>query len=157
MYSTLTFDSPAIFDNWFQYAHEIHDHTTRTSTDVIRESYFDVGHVQQSFTLHTKGANNIYGGKMIQVSGPVIWNSIPEDIQKAGSIVTFKKNLKLHIFDQYRGDPEDTRARTNPNNNNNSNNNNNNIRSNNNNRASDNQRWRVNVNQPFVSRWNRDG
>ena len=161
VYSTLTFDSPAIFDNWFQYAHEIHDHTTRVSTDVIRESYFDVGHVQQSFTLHTKGANNIYGGKMIQVSGPVIWNRIPEDIQKAGSIITFKKNLKLHIFDQYRGDPEDTSSRTNFNNNNNinnnsnnNNNNNNNIRSNNNNRASDNQRWRVNVNQPFVSRWN---
>ena len=34
VYSTLTFDSPAIFDNWFQYAHEIHDHTTRVSTDV---------------------------------------------------------------------------------------------------------------------------
>ena len=155
VYSTLTFDSPAIFDNWFQYAHEIHDHTTRVSTDVIRESYFDVGHVQQSFTLHTKGANNIYGGKMIQVSGPVIWNRIPEEIQEAGSIFTFKKNLKLHIFDQYRGDPEDTRS--NSNNNNNNNINSNNIRSNNNNRASDNQRWRLNVNQPFVSRWNVDG
>ena len=104
---------------------------------------------------------------MIQVSGPVIWNRIPEDIQKAGSIVTFKKNLKLHIFDQYRGDPEDTRISNTSNNNNNNNNNknnnnsnnnnnNNNIRSNNNNRASDNQRWRVNVNQPFVSRWNLD-
>ena len=66
---------------------------------------------------------------MIQVSGPVIWNRIPEDIQKAGSIVSFKKNLKLHIFDQYRGDPEDTRIRTNSNNNNN----NNNINNNNNN------------------------
>ena len=92
---------------------------------------------------------------MIQVSGPVIWNRIPEEIQEAGSIFTFKKNLKLHIFDQYRGDPEDTRS--NSNNNNNNNINSNNIRSNNNNRASDNQRWRLNVNQPFVSRWNVDG
>ena len=147
VYSTLTFDSPAIFDNWFQYAHEIHDHTTRVSTDIIRESYFDVGHVQQSFALHTKGANNIYGGKMIQVSGPVIWNRIPEEIQKAGSIFTFKKNLKLHIFDQYRGDPEVSGSVDN-------NRNNVNHRSNSNiNRSNDNQRWRQNINQPFESRW----
>ena len=150
VYSTLTSDSPAIFDNWFQYAHEIHDHTTRASTDVIRENYFDVGHVEQSFTLHTKGATNIYGRKMIQVSGPVIWNRIPEDIQKAGSIFTFKKNLKLHIFDQYRGDPEDRRSG-----NYNDNRNNVNHRSNSNtNRTNGNQRWRQNINQPFVSRWN---
>ena len=148
MYSTLTSDSPAIFDNWFQYAHEIHDHTTRASTDVIRENYFDVGHVEQSFTLHTKGSTNIYGRKMIQVSGPVIWNRIPEDIQKAGSIFTFKKNLKLHIFDQYRGDPEDRGSV-------NYNSNNVNHRSNSNtNRTNGNQRWRQNINQPFVSRWN---
>ena len=101
MYSTLTFDSPAIFDNWFQYAHEIHYHTTRASSDIIRQNYFDVGHVQQSFTLHTKGATNNYGRKMIRVSGPVIWNRIPENIQKAETIFTFKRRLKQHFFDQY--------------------------------------------------------
>ena len=86
---------------------------------------------------------------MIQVSGPVIWNRIPEDIQKAGSIFTFKKNLKLHIFDQYRGDPEDRGSV-------NYNSNNVNHRSNSNtNRTNGNQRWRQNINnQPFVSRWN---
>ena len=46
--------------------------------------------------------------KMIQVSGPLTWNRIPEGIQKAGSIFTFKKQLKHHIFDQYGGDPEDS-------------------------------------------------
>ena len=149
VYSTLTFDSPSIFDNWFQYAHEVHDHTTRTSTDVIRENYFDVGHVQQSFNLHTKGSTNIYGKKMIQASGPVIWNRIPDDIQKAGSIFTFKKHLKLHIFDQYIGDPEDNRSVVNIRNNVV------NIRSNSNtNNTNDNQRWRQTVNLPFVSRWN---
>ena len=87
---------------------------------------------------------------MIQVSGPLIWNRIPEDIQKAGTIFTFKKQLKLHIFSQYRGDPEDrTNSRTNSENNRD----NVNIR-NNNIRANDNQRWRQNVNQPFRSRWN---
>ena len=86
---------------------------------------------------------------MIQVSGPVIWNEIPEDIQKAGTIFTFKKHLKLHIFGQYRGDPEDSSSVSN------NNSNNDNIRIiNNSNRTNANQRWRQNVNQPFVSRWN---
>ena len=146
VFSTLTFDSPAIFDEWFQYDHEVHDHTTRISTNIISENYFDVGYVQQSFNLHTKGANNSYGGKMIQVSGPLIWNRIPEDIQKAGSIFTFKKQLKLHIFDQYRGDPEDRII----------NSNNNNHRTNNRIRTDNNQRWRQNINQPFESRWNQN-
>ena len=101
IFSTLTLESPAIFDEWFTYDHEIHDHTTRSSSNVIREGHFDVGYVQQSFTLHTKAANNNYGRKMIKVSGPLIWNSIPENIQKAGSIYTFKKQLKHHIFEQY--------------------------------------------------------
>ena len=150
MYSTLTFESPAIFNNWFQYAHEVHDHTTRTSTDVIRENYFDVGQVQQSFTLHTKGATNEYGRKMIQASGPVIWNRIPDDIKEAGSIFTFKRNLKLHIFDQYRGDPGSSNSVRNDRDNRNHRNNKNR------NRTTANQRWRQNVNQPFVSRWNQN-
>ena len=146
VYSTLTYDSPAIFEEWFQYDHEVHDHTTRSSMNVITENYFDVGYVQQSFTLHTKGANTDYGRKKIQVSGPLIWNRIPEDIQKAGSIITFKKWLKFHIFDQYRGAPGDRG--------NNSNNNNNNTNNNNRVRTDNNQRWRLNINQPHVSRWN---
>ena len=141
VFSTLTSESPSIFNEWFQYDHEVHDHSTRASTDIIRENYFDVGYVQQSFTLHTKGANNEYGRKMIQVMGPLIWNGIPEDIQEAGTILTFKKHFKAHIFNQYRGDPED--------------NNNNGRAGNNNNRISNNnQRWRQNLNQPFFSRWN---
>ena len=149
MYSTLTFDNPAIFNNWFHYDHEIHEHSTRASTDIIRDRYFDIGQVYQSFTLHTKGASNIYGQKMIQVSGPLIWNRIPDDIQKSGTIFTFKKHLKLHIFDQYRGVPADRNIPENDRNNGIIRNNNNASRNNNN------QRWRQNVNnQPFRSRWN---
>ena len=147
VFSTLTSESPPIFDEWFRYDHEVHDHSTRASTDIIRENYFDVGYVQQSFTLHTKGANNEYGRKMIQVMGPLIWNVIPEDIQEAGTIMTFKKHLKAHMFNQYIGDPEDNLDNNNDINRNNRNNNSN--RSSNNN-----QRWRQNINQPFFSRWN---
>ena len=85
---------------------------------------------------------------MIQVTGPLIWNRIPEEIQKAGSIVTFKKHLKIHIFDKYRGDPEGTNL------NNNSRNPNIIRTTGNSNRANGNQRWRQNIGLPFESRWN---
>ena len=41
---------------------------------------------------------------MIQVSGPLIWNSIPQDIQNAGTISTFKKQLKKLMFSEYNGE-----------------------------------------------------
>ena len=154
VYSTLTDESPAIFDEWFHYAHEVHDHTTRASSNVISENFFEIGHVEQSYTLHTKGAKNIYGSKMIQVSGPIIWNGIPEDIQKAGTILTFKKLLKKLYFSQYRGVSRGNIGNSSINNNNNTNSI---IRTNtthNSNTNNGNQRWRQNVNQPFVSRWN---
>ena len=104
VYSTLTLESPSNFHDWFSYDHEIHDHSTRSGAAIIRNDYFDVGVAVQTYTLHTKGSNNKFGEKMIQKSGPVIWNSIPEDIQDAPSITTFKNQFKKHIFDQYNLD-----------------------------------------------------
>ena len=70
------------------------------------------------------------------------------EIQGVSTILTFKKQLKLHIFDQYRGDPNGgTNSDINRHNVNNR-------RNNNTNRVNNNQRWRNNVNQPFFSRWN---
>ena len=74
------------------------DHSTRSSTEIIHDEYFDIGVAVQSFTLHTKGSNNNYGVKMIQKSGPIIWNNIPDNIQKAATINTFKFNLKKYFF-----------------------------------------------------------
>ena len=141
VFSTLTYDSPAIFNDWFTYKNEIHDHSTRASTDVTRAEYFDVGQVEQTFALHTKGSQNNYGAKMIQVSGPLIWNDIPDDIQKAGTIFTFKKQMKQHIFDQYAGESNRPPRISNTNH----------ISIPHSNFG---QRWRQNINQPFVSRWN---
>ena len=97
VYSTLMFESPTNFHQWFAYDHEVHDHSTRSSTEIIHDEYFDIGVAVQSFTLHTKGSNNDYGVKMIQKSGPIIWNSIPDNIQKAATINTFKFNLKKYF------------------------------------------------------------
>ena len=75
--------------------------STRSGAEIIRNNYFDVGIAVQTYTLHTKGSKNGFGEKMIQKSGPIIWNSIPEDIQGAASITSFKHLFKTHIFGQY--------------------------------------------------------
>jgi hypothetical protein len=93
--------SPCVFDEWFKFTHEIHIHSTRSGADVTRESYFAKCSAIPSLTLHTKGSHNSYGGKMIKVSGPILWNSLPEKIQKSTSIHTFKKYLKLHLIGKY--------------------------------------------------------
>lgn len=56
----------------------------------------------------------MYGAKMIQVSGPLIWN-IPDVIQKVCTIFTFKKQQKEQIFDQYVGEGNGTESYTNHN------------------------------------------
>ena len=101
VYSTLTFESPSNFHGWFSYDHELHNHNTRLGAEITRNNFFDVGIAAPTYTLHLKGSNTKFGEKMIQKSGPVIWNNIPAHIQDATSITTFKYQLKNHIFGQY--------------------------------------------------------
>ena len=122
VYSTLDFESPRIFHEWFIFNHEIYQHNTRLNSEITQEHYFDVGTVEQSLSLHTKGCKNSYGQKMIQVSGPLVWNSIPAIIQKSSSIHSFKTKLKKHLLGE---DIMNSNNNYNNNNNNYSNNRNN--------------------------------
>ena len=88
---------------------------------------------------------------MIQVSGPVIWNSIPDYVRKAESIFTFKKYLKTHFLEHYDIENID-RPYDRPYNSNINNNNNNNNRNNNRN-ANDNANGNFTFRRPFISRW----
>ena len=114
VYSTLDFETPQIFHEWFIFNHEIYEHNTRLNSEITQEHYFDVGTVEHSLSLHTKGCKNSYGQKMIQVSGPLVWNSIPAVIQKSPSIHSFKAKLKKHLL----GDPINNNSISNNNNNN---------------------------------------
>ena len=98
VYSTLDFESPRIFHDWFVFNHEIYDYSTRLNAVITQEHHFDIGVVQHSLSLHTKGYKNSFGQNMIRVSGPLIWNSIPEIIQKSTSIQSFKAKLKKHLL-----------------------------------------------------------
>ena len=71
VYSTLAHETPAVFWEWFTYSHLIHNHATTSSTQVMRNNYFDIGTVENTQFLFTKRAHLVnYGGKMFQVYGP---------------------------------------------------------------------------------------
>ena len=58
--------------------------------------------VQQTYTLYVNRGNLVnYGKKMIQVTGPLLWNDLPPEIQDASSIFTFKVQLKNHFIEKY--------------------------------------------------------
>ena len=128
-----------------------------------RNEYFDVGTAEPTRTLFTKNSHLVnYGGKMIRVYGPKLWNSIPSDIQDSSSLSTFKIGLKKHFINRYIGNNNsisnridnnsNTRNRNNNHSNMNNNNNRNNSRRNHRSALANNTR----LNQPFVSRWNQN-
>ena len=102
VYSTLARENPTVFWEWFTYSHLIHNHATSSSTNVNRTHFFDVGTIEQSKFLFTKRSHLVnYGGKMIQVYGPLLWNSLPKEIHDCTSFSTFKNKIKSHYVAQY--------------------------------------------------------
>lgn len=103
IYSTLCDLSPKVFSDWFTYISDVHAHATRSNATICRENYFDVGTEVQTYTLYIpKSRLANYGDKLIKVYGPLLWNSIPEVIQDACSVQTFKLYLKKHFLQKYR-------------------------------------------------------
>ena len=102
IYSSLSHTTPPIFWDWFKYNHEVHTHATTSNTEISRLNYCDVGTASQSCMLHTKGSKLVkYGGKLLKVNGPVIWNSLPKVILNSVSIYTFSNALKKYFTEQY--------------------------------------------------------
>ena len=102
VYSTLDFETPQIFHDWFAFDYEVHDHGTRHSTVITCENYFDVGCAHRSLRLHTgTGCNNNYGKKTMKVTGPSVWNCVPDFIKVLTSIHSFKSKFKAYLIEQY--------------------------------------------------------
>ena len=102
IYCSLAHENPAVFWDWFTYSHLIHNHATSSSTQVINSNYFDVGVVENTKFLFTKRSHLVnYGGKMIQVYGPTLWNSLPKEIHDLTSLPTFTDNIKKYFVAQY--------------------------------------------------------
>ena len=102
IYNTLNNDSPSIFSDWFIYNHLVHEHSTRSNAAIIQREHFDVGYAEPSKNLHTQRFNlEKYGRRSIQVYGPTLWNSFPDELKESPSIHTFNRHAKKHFLSHY--------------------------------------------------------
>jgi len=61
---------------------------------------------QSTRSLHSSGSHQLvkprhnlsFGSRDFRISAPHIWNSLPINIRKAQSVLTFRRNLKTHYF-----------------------------------------------------------
>ena len=143
VFQCLNRESPPTFQGWFNVNSEIHQHGTTSSVEILRENYFDVGTVTESRILHTRQSNLInYGGKSLQVTGPILWNDLPIEIRNKERLNPFKYYSKKHY-----NDPLGTTVAIR---NNNNNPNHRNPRQGHRSRLANN----AGLNRPFASRWN---
>ena len=102
IFLTLNNESPNIFSDWFIFNHLVHEHSTRASAAIIQHEHFDVGFAEPTKNLHIQRPNlEKYGSRLIQVYGPILWNSFPDNIKEASSINIFKHLLKKYFLEQY--------------------------------------------------------
>ena len=102
IFSCLSFNSPIIFHDWFTLNHNIHDYNTVSNTIINQDNYFDVGVPSVTNKLHTRGSRLVnYGGKLLKVVGPILWNSLPAQVRDCQSINSFKFSLKKLLIEQY--------------------------------------------------------
>ena len=141
-------ETPPTFYDWFKINNEVHHHGTTSNVEIIRENYFDVGTVVPTKNLHTKQSSLVnYGGKSLQVTGPILWNNLPNEIKNIDRLNPFKYYCKKYLIDplghigHIRGHIGHIRD---------NNNNNNHQRQGHRSRLANN----AGLNCPFVSRWN---
>ena len=95
VYLTLCEESPPIFSDWFTYSHLVHTYATTSTTVINQAHHFDIGIEEPTYTLYVKKSKlSNYGSKLIQVMGPLIWNTLPFNLQDASSVQSFKFQLK---------------------------------------------------------------
>ena len=102
VFLTLSSLTPSNFNEWFKLNTNVHNHNTTSNSELITEHHFDVGTVQATNKLHTKGSKLVnYGGKQLKVVGPLLWNSLPSDIRDSKTLLSFKFHMKKHLINQY--------------------------------------------------------
>ena len=95
IFDRIHLNTPANFHNWFTLNHHIHSYNTRST-------FFDIDNSINSNNLFILNARTThYGLKLLKVSGPKIWNFIPNHIRSKQSIAPFKHYLKNHLIAQY--------------------------------------------------------
>jgi len=81
MYKLQAHQIPASFDNWFCKNSEVHDHFTRSATNYHQRR------------VHTTARQHSIG-----ICGPLLWNSLPNDLKNLPTVYQFKRKLKFHLL-----------------------------------------------------------
>ena len=111
VFETLLFESPQNFWNWFTYCHNTHSYATSSASVIECTDYFDIGTVVSTHTLRVQKSKLVkFGGRLIKVMGPLIWNKLPNDIQDATSVNSFKDKVKSFYISQYSPDCEPSKS-----------------------------------------------
>ena len=88
IFDCLYLNTPTNFHNCFLLNHNIHNYNTRSNFFAI-----EIGlNSNNLFIINARTTH--YGLKLLKVSGPKIWNMIPNLIRNNQSVVSFKHNLK---------------------------------------------------------------
>ena len=105
IYDCLTSNTPSIFRDWFILNHKVHIYNTTSNTIINMNSNFEVESVSETNILHTQCSKLVnYGAKMLKVSGPFLWNSLPDYIRNSKTVFTLKSSLKKYFIGQYETD-----------------------------------------------------
>ena len=87
VYACINRLAPPVFDNYFNYISNIHDHNTRQAA---RGDIF----IERRNTMK-------YGIKTVRYAGTQLWNSIPIEIRRSPSISTFRSNFLKFLLSGY--------------------------------------------------------
>ena len=103
IYSCLSRITPCIFWDWFTMNHTVHTYNTVSNTDINMKNFFEIENVTVTNIIHTQGSNLVnYGGKLLKVAGPLLWNSLPLSVRDAESVYSLNNMLKKYLIDQYQ-------------------------------------------------------
>ena len=95
IFDCIHLNTPSIFHNWFTLNYTVHNYNTRST-------FFDIENLLNSNNLFIINARTThYGLKLLKVSGPKIWNSIPKQMRNVQSVNSFKLLFKKHLLAQY--------------------------------------------------------
>ena len=84
MYKYCLNQLPNSFNNFFTKRSDIHSYHTRNSNNYNQ-------------TRNKK----VFTDQAVRTTGPILWNSLNENVKEAKSLKNFRKKYKLHLFSSY--------------------------------------------------------
>ena len=93
---------PANFRNWFTLNYTVHPYNTTSNVIINSNTNFEIDSISKTNRLHIKSCNLLnYGARTLKYLGPLLWNSLPDDIRNSISVYSLKSKLKKYFIDQY--------------------------------------------------------